>query len=334
MGEKTFIKIQYGRESTKGTAVAATARFPGTIQVPPDRKPVFPEAALGLRVRSARSAIRQILVDGATLTMQEAVFQKLPWLFGLGLKGITTVASPVTVGQSDYLWDFTHSLTAANAPDSATIEFGDDTQAYEIEYCMARRYKIDIKVGEDASVAIETEIFGRQITPTTFTNSIANATLTDIIANLSRIWIDSAWASLGTTEKTGLMRECSIEILTGVHPKFNAQNTKTFSSYGESFLDCRATFTFEGNSDADAQFDLFQAGTPAAIRVGCFGPTIGTGTPHSLVVDMFGTWEEVVPLGGEKDGDNLHTAIFQTHSDGLATPHHFAVRVVTNQNTL
>lgn len=334
MGEKAFTRVQYGRESTKGTAVAATGRFTGSIQVPSDRKPVFPEASLGLRVKSARSVVRQIMVDGATLSMQDAVFQKLPFLFGMGLKGITTVANPATVGQSDYLWDFTHALDAANNPDSYTVEFGDETQAYEIEYCMARRYKIDVKTGQDASVAVEAEIFGRQITATTFTGSIANPTVTDMVANLSRIWIDPAWASLGTTEVTGLMRECSIEILTGVHPKFHAQNSKMFSGYGESYLDCRANFVFEGSSAADTQFDLFQAGTPRAIRVGCYGPQIGTGTPHSLVVDMYGTWEEIIPLGSEKDGDNLHTAIFQTHSDGLSTPHHFAVKVTTNQNTL
>lgn len=334
MGEKVFSIVQYGKESTRGTAVPATAKFPGTFKVPADRKPVFPEASLGLRVKSQRSAIRQILVDGATLSMPDAVFQRLPMLFSMGLRTVTAPSTPVTVGQTDYLWSFAHSLTAANNPDAFTIEYGDDTQAYEIEYCMAKRYKIDIKVGQDAGVSIETEIFGRQITPTTFTASLSNPTVTDMIANLSRIWIDTAWASLGTTEQTTLMRECSIEILTGLHPKFYAQNSKLFAAHGESFLDCRATFTFEGGSAADAQFDLFQAGTARAIRVGCYGPQIGTGTPHSLVIDMFGTWEEVVPLGNEADGDNLHTAIFQTHGDGLATPHHFAVAVTTNANTL
>lgn len=334
MGDNVFNRVQYGKETVRGTAVAATARFPGTMSVPADRKPVFPEAALGLRVKSQRSAIRQIMVDGATLTMQNAVFQRLPWLLSMGLRTVTLPSTPVTAGQGDYLWDFSHSLTAANNPDAFTIEYGDDTQAYEIEYCMARRYKIDLKVGEDASVSVETEIFGRQITATTFTAALTNPTVTDMIANLSRIWIDPAWASLGTTEKTALMRECSIEILTGLHPKFFAANSKTFQTHGENFLDCRATFTFEGGSDADAQFDLFQAGTARAIRVGCYGPQIGTGTPHALVVDMFGTWEEIIPLASNKDGNNLHTAIFQTHGDGLATPHHFAVKVTTDANTL
>jgi hypothetical protein len=333
MGEVAFTKVQFGKEGTRGTAVPATARWPGTIKVPIDRKIVFPEAKLGMRARSQRSSVRQILADGITLNMESGVFQKLPWLFGMGLKGGVT-ASEVTPAQKDYLWDFSPSLTAANSPDASTIEYGDDTQAYEIEYCMVKKYKISGKVGEDGSISVEAELFGKQITPTAFTAAIANTALSDMVANMVKVWIDPAWATLGATQKTDLLREYSIEIITGVYPKFNGQGSKMMTGFGESYLDCMATFTFEGNSDADAQFDFFQAGTARAIRVQALGPQIGTGTPHSLTVDMFGTWEQVVPLGGEKNGDNLHTAVFHVHSDGLATPHSFIVKVTTDQSTI
>jgi len=55
MGERAFNQIQYGLESSAahGTQVAATRRSLGTIAIPADRKPTFPEDTLALRARSA-----------------------------------------------------------------------------------------------------------------------------------------------------------------------------------------------------------------------------------------------------------------------------------------
>jgi hypothetical protein len=335
MGEVVFRKIQYGLEAATahGTAVAATKMFGGQIKVPPDRKILFPEERLGLRTRSQRSVNHQILADGITLGMEEAVFQKVPFFLSMGLKGGVTAAE-ATPAQGDYLWDFSHSLTASNTPDSTTIEFGDDTQAYEIEHCMARRYRFAGKVGQDAPVTFEADVFGKQISTCAFTNSLAVAVDTPMSANMAKFYIDALFANAGTTEKTSLLREWSIEIVTGVHPKFFAGGGKVMSSYGEGFLDCLATFTFEGNSEADTIWDLFNAQTARAIRLAVNGPQIGTGTTHSLIVDMFGSFEEVIPLGGEDEGNSLHTAIFHTHSNGLSTPKHFAVKCTTTTSSI
>lgn len=336
MGELAFKKVQYGKETTHGTAVAATAMFPGVVTIGADRKPIVPEEALGLRVKGQRSVINQIHAGDITFKMDNGVFQKLPMLFSIGLKGGVTAAE-VTSSQGDYLWDFSHSLTAANNPESITLEFGDDTQAYEIEYVMARRYKISGKIGEDEPIKIEAEGFGKQITPTTFTGSLSVLTADEepMIANLTKLYVDTTWAGLGGTQKTGMLREWSVEILTGVHPKFWAEGTKLMTGDGEGILDCMAALTFERTSAEDTLvFDTFQAGTTKAIRILVEGSVIASGTAHSLTIDMFGTFEEVISMGSEKDGNLLDTAIFRTHSNGLSTPHHFAVKVVTNKNSI
>jgi hypothetical protein len=333
MGERAFTKVQYGKEVTRGTAVVATKIWPGTISVPVDRQPVFPEIATGRRARAQAGVINQLLVDGYTLTAENCPYQALPFIFSMGLKGGVT-ASETTPSQADYLWDFTPSLTAANAPNGFTVEYGDETQAYEMEYSLARSIKIAGKMGDNAGVSVEAECFARQITATTFTGALTLPALEFMVANLTKVWIDSTWATLGTTQKTGLLQDFSIEILTGLHPKFLGEAHKYFDVHGEGFIDAMATFTLEGAAAADAIFDDFQAGTKRAIRLQTIGSTIGTGTTYALTINMFGQWESVVPISSEKNGNNLHAAVFHILDDNQATPHSLGVTVTTNGNAV
>jgi len=135
-----------------------------------------------------------------------------------------------------------------------------------------------------------------------------------MIANLVEIYIDSAWADLGTTQKTALLREFTVEFLTGLHPKFHGDSLM-FTTYGEGYIDVMANFVLEGGSDADSLFDDMQAETSKAIRINIIGAQIGTGDTHSLQIDMFGRFEQVLPMDQEVDADNLHSAVFRVMYD-------------------
>jgi hypothetical protein len=321
MGERVFTMVQYGVEGTKGTAVPATAKWPGTVKVPTDRKPKFPRYATGRRSGAITSRIDQYLVDGMTLSMDEGVYEYLPVLFNMLMVGATTAGT----GK----WQYKPTLTTAGVYDTTTIEFGDDTEQYEVEYCMCRRVRNSGRTGADEPVKVEAELFGRQITVTSFTAAqTLKATLTPMIANMATFSIDTTWAGLGGTAKTGLLREWDIEILNGLHPKFFANGTMTFGGYGEGDLAVLATFVYEGNADADAEYDAFAAQTSRAMRL-----LIGDAT-NGLQIDMFGRYEEIIPLASESDGNNLHTAVFHGMDDNQATPHIVEVIVNTPSTTL
>lgn len=332
MGSEMFVKVQYGKESTRGTAVAATKRFLGTANIPNDRTVAHPTYSMGRRSRSHRTEIRQLLADPVTLTMAEAYYQALPMLFGITLKGGVT-ASETTGGQGDYAWDFTPSLTAAAAPDTITLEAGDNDQNYEIEYLMGKRITIDFALGDASAVNIACECFGRQVTASTATASINPLAVNEIHGNTAKIWIDSTWATLGTTQKTGLLRGGNIEIATGNHPKWLGAGNKYFDSYGEGFADLTGSFIFEGGAAAKGYWDDFQAGTHRAIKLSFTGPQIGTGTYYSLILNMFVAFDEVIPLSGFADGNTLYAVTFSAIDDNQATPHNFGVLVTTNANS-
>lgn len=331
MGSRYFSKVQYGKESTRGTAVAATKILLGhTPSVGSDRKLVFPREDVGINTEAVRGFIHQYLYEN-TLSIEHGYYQALPMMFGCGLKGGVT-PTETTSSQGDYAWNFSPSLTAANSPDALTIELGDDVQAFETEYAMFKRYRISGQVsqGQDASpVSIESDFFGRQLTPTTFTGALSLPSAEPINAKLARFYLDTSWAGVGGTEKTNILRGFDIEILTGVHPKFSGSANKYFNEHGEGLITATASLTLEGNSDADAIFDAHQAGSLAVMRLKISGAQIGSGVNHSLSIDIGGRWEAVSPLGSEDREDNLHTATLRGHYDSTGAKM-LQVNVVTN----
>lgn len=333
MGSRFFSKVQYGKESTRGTAVAATKIWMGQAPaVGSDRQPVFPVENIGIRAESVRGEIYQYLYQN-TLSSEHGTFQRLPVLFGCGLKGGVT-ATETTASQQDYLWSFTPSLTAANSPDALTIELGDDVQAFEAEHCMFERIRIsgNVAQGMEASpVAVEADFFGRQLTPTTFTGALSIPTVETMNAKLSRFYLDTSWAGVGGTEKTNILRSFDVEIITGVHPKFSGSGNKYFNTYGEGIIGVMANFVLEGDSNADAIFDAQQAKTFQVVRLAVNGAQIGSGTTHNLTVDIGGYWETVSPLGGEDRSDNLHNAALRGVYDATGAKL-LQVNVTTNIN--
>lgn len=330
-GEMTFIKNQYGKENpaAHGTGVAATRIWPGTIKVPPDRKPDHPTELTGSRIQNRRTVIKQILVDGMTMTMDAAQFQALLMVFAMGLKGNVT---GVAANTADYASVFTPSWSASNALDSFSVETGDNIQAFEIDYVMAKRIVISGKLGDDSFVKVEVECFGESMDPVTFTASLTPENGEFMLTNLTKIWIDGTWANLGTTQKTGLLREFSVEILTGLHPKFLANGVKTFTHHGEGSPELAMTLTFETDTVSDGLFDGYQAGTEYAIRLMIEGGPCAVGEDnHSLTIDAFGAFDQIVPLDGDENGNNLTTGIFTATGDREATENKFGVTVVTDR---
>jgi hypothetical protein len=314
-GERVFVKNQYGVEATHGTGVAATRMWPGTVTVPKDRTVDHPQNLTGSRILSRRSVIKQIVVDGIVLSMEAAQFQALLMAFGIALKGGVTGAA-VTGGGNDYLSDFTPHWDGAGDPDTISLETGDNVQAFEIDYVMAKSIKISGKVGADEYVKVEVECFGKETTTTTFTASLLPENGEFMLANLVKLYIDNCWELLGTNQKTDLLREYAIEIQTGNHPKFLGNATKTFATHGEGSPELAMTLTLEGNTDADLLFDGYQAGTEYAVRLEVIGGLTGVGyTNHSLTVDAFGAFDEVIPMAIEDNGNNISTGVFVSTGD-------------------
>jgi hypothetical protein len=333
MGSRFFSKVQFGKETTRGTAVAADTLILGKVPaVGSDRKPVFPLEDVGINTPSVRSVIHQYLYQN-TLSTEHGYFQQLPVLFGCGLKGGVT-ATETTGSQLDYLWAHTPSLLTGvdNAQDALTIELGDDTQAFEAEYAMFERIRIsgNVAQGQDASpVTVEADFFARQLTPVTFTGSIALPTAEPMNAKLARFYLDTTWAGVGGTEKTNILRAFDIEILTGLHPKFSGSGDRFFNAHGQGMISVTGNFTLEGTTAANAIHLAQQSKTFQVVRLKVIGSQIGTGVNHSVAIDIGGEWQDVSPLASEDRGDNLHSCVLVGRYDATGAKM-LGVTTVTN----
>lgn len=310
---RVFSKMQFGKEGTRGDPVAADTLILGAEigPVPVDRVPVFPDDALGVRARSSRALIYNYLVQ-ETLKIEHGYFDILPMLLSCGIKGNIT-AVEANGGESDYVWTFAPSMTATNAPDSVTLEVGDNVDAFEIEYLMFEKIKLSGVVAqgtESSPVTIEADYFGRQVTKTSFTGAITAPSVEPMNAKLSQLSIDATWANRGTTPVTSILRAWDLEIIGGLHPKFQGSALRTFDVFGEGFLDFMLTLTLEGSAAADDERDKWIAATAQAISIQVNGSQIGAGDTFNFTANLWGAYENVIPQSEEDRANNLHKAVF------------------------
>lgn len=332
MAERALTKMQYGLESVHGTAVAADTMLVGEHQpITVDRQPQVIEEDIGVRAKGYRTRPGDVLLVTDTLRFPNAYFQLLPVLFSCGLKGGVTPAEQSS-GQNDYLWDFTPSMTGGNTPNSMTLELGDDVDAVEREYLMfdGLRMQFDVpQAAESAPVVIEGTYFARQNTKTAFTGALSLPVATPISGKLFRMYRDSAWASVGNTEKTGLLRGLDLQIMTGLHHKLMAGANRYFDYHGEGEIGFVATYTFEGNAEADLIYDAMISNQLDVLRLAVEGPQIGSGDNHRLQIDLGGMWRDVVKLSSEDRGNNLCQAILEGYYDPAGAKM-LGVEVTTN----
>lgn len=303
-----FTYQQYGKEATKGTAVPATRiRVGQAPRILTDSKVEFINEQFNTRMASRRAHVYERLYTN-TISIANAGFQQMVLPLMTGLKGGIT-GSEVTPSQSDFLWTFTPSLTATNAPEAFTLQLGDDEQFWRVPYCMTDRISLKGSVAQDggsAPISLEQSFFGRYIEETTVTAGQSLELSTPMNAKLAQIYIDTTWAGVGGTEYTDALTDFGVEIMTGIHPVFRGSATNYFNAHREGLLDFTATFTVD-TALRDELFSSQQAGDLQIVRLIVTGPVIGTGTPHKLTLDMGGRWEDVIARDSSDRGDNLST---------------------------
>ncbi|HRF71757.1 MAG TPA: hypothetical protein PL117_03215 [Accumulibacter sp.] len=334
MPERVLTRYQYGPETVRGTPVAATRILGADPKaVPNDR--VWNQVRYGTGRRGgAQQKRNDTYLVKDTLNFSNVYFQALPALLQCSIDG-TIAPAEQTPTQQDYLWSAVPLWSAPNTPSTLSVQLGDDVQAWVMEHLMFDRLKFAWGVpqdGEVAPVSCEAGYFAKQLTAQAFTAGLSlPSNLAMLNGKLTRMWIDSTFASAGTTEITNTLRGGEIELLNGNHPKFFGSGQRYFDGYGEGDIVGMATLTLEGNANALAAYNDFRAGTPRVLRIEFQGPALGTGQAMRFRVDMAGYWEIVTPVNSESKGNNLTRGVFRTLDDGTNV---LAASVITNINAL
>lgn len=312
MGSQFAKRVQIGLESTRGTAVAATAiLIPDQDGFSAQERRIFhqPQDEI-LSLSRFRNTRRQLAgIEEATWSFQgDATYEQLPyWLNGL--------IEPATVtGTSPYVYTYAPNYGATNAQKTYTIEYGDDTQAYELEFAYVK--SLSISGGNHQPVKVSVQGGARQKTETSFTGALSVPTVEAIMGNSCGLYYGTSWSNLtgGGTAATATLIDWSISMESGLMPSKRADGNNYFTLLGEGKRQMmRYSFTLEFNSVANTTLDLssdFQAGTQQWFEIRTAGAA-----SRAMQIQMACTIDEYQDFSGVQDGINVIRISGGTHYD-------------------
>lgn len=207
---------QWGKESARGTAVAATSKI-ATEDIDFQPLDAFdrPKLAKGLLHRNPGSEV--VVGRGSSWKATESIVvpsQQQHWL-SMGMGTVTPG------GAGPFTWLSTRTLTADPAPVTWTLERrmtdGSTPIDHEWAYCFASELKWSYQI--DQPVKFMAEGFGRRVQASTLTAALAMPTINPPPTALTSVWMDSTWATLGSTLVTAQVLKCDIAYHTGLKPK-------------------------------------------------------------------------------------------------------------------
>ena len=305
-GVKMLRKIQLGRESTAGTAVAATTVWRGEGAGEDNVQIVFPSENVGILGGVNRSFIPAL--GGSAQMSGMATFEQILHVLEAGINAVTPVADGAGTGKVS---TYTFPTTAQLTPKTYTIEAGDNQQAEELEYAFVESFSLNGKAGE--GLALEASWLGRQWITTTYTPALSLPVVEDILVSKAKLYIDAIGGTIGTTQVSNTLLSMGLDVKTGIVAVHTADGNKYFSFTKQTAPEAGLQLVFEHNASAVAEKANWRAGTPRLIRLEFQGSALGTPgafTTKTLRLDFAGTWEKFGALA-DQDGNDTVVASFK-----------------------
>lgn len=290
MGEVALRFVQAGLEATKGTPVNATRILLARITNPNFNKPrEFVEEDRGTLVGSQR--FNDGVKDYTFSIEGPANYEQIGWFFATAVKG-SVVATTINTAAKQYVYT---PQTTATGDDlqSATIEFGDNTQEFESEYCEATGFTLGfdtLAVGQAAPVNMTTNYLTQSLTSNTKTAGLTPpATVNSILATGANWYTGSTSTAFGSlAELPGSLRSFNLDYQNGLGRKVFVGDGDTYSNIGRGRRVITFTAMVEGNADGVTRFVEWDLGTEKRQRLRFQGGQIAGASPattYKLIID-------------------------------------------------
>lgn len=342
MGTRVLSEIQYGLEGTHGDAVAADTKLLAQVSVPGDiRNWVIPGAGTGERVPGQLDSafLREVLADGIVLStpaeMGGLYYQLLPLILSACIKGGISAAESNS-GEGDYIWPFTNNLSAVEALETFTLEYGDDSQSYETAYCLVPSFEITGNA-DTGEVVLTAQVVGDDILESTVTGAIAVPTATYLVGGLSRVYVDNAWSGLGGSELALALVDFRLSVNGGVHHKRTGSASLKVGSHDQGENIVTLELGLEGSvADVKTERGYYMASTKTTRHVRLeidSGIAIGSGDNHKLTIDIAGLWTAWQVMGRELNGNNLEVATLTCGKDKTGA-NAYGIQVITDVSAI
>ncbi len=316
-GIKTLRKIQLGRESSAGTAVAATTIWRGPAQMPvDDQKKVIPDENIGFTSKVTRQYTPQKIAS-MTLPSTEATFQQILHPLEAGVKTVTPSADGVGSGK---IYSYPLPSGDVNTIKTYTMEGGDNKVEEEMEYAFVVDFELSGKKNEAWMLTSNWQ--GRQATVTSFTGALSVPSVSTMLFNKSKLYIDNVGGTLGGTQISNSWIGAKLKVTTGLKAQFTGDGNLYFSFM--DFIGAKATLELDllHNATTAAERVLWRSDTPRQIRLLVEGNSLTTpGTTYSketFRADLAGLYTSFGAPNDEDEGVNVMKATFEAAYDATA----------------
>jgi hypothetical protein len=326
-------KFQLGFETTSGTIAAATTLWRGPVNTFKDTRDIkrAPEN-IGLLVPTNRT-YTAFLGGELDLPDQVATFEQLPYLFACGIKNVVTGAADGVGSGKVYAYPFPTSSTK-NAIKTATLEAGDSMQAEVGEFGFVSEFKLS--GGGKDMVKIGAKWMVRQVANQAFTAALTAPVVEAIPFTKSKLFIDDAGGTLGTTQKTKTFVDFALTCKTGRKALPTGGDGNLYFAdidFADPSVDLDLTFIHD--AAAESAKAKWRAETAALIRMvfeGSALTTAGAFSKKTLQLDIAGTWDSFDVLA-EREGFEICKGKLSAGLDPAAALY-FAATIVNQQATL
>lgn len=237
-------KIQLGRETTPGTAVAATSIWRGpATDIVDESSHQFAEEDVGLLVPTDREYVPQVF---ATLAMPEteATFEQILHILEAGIQA----ATPTGTGPYVYTYAFPLSSTL-NTIKTYTVETGNlvGNDVHEMEYGFVSDFSLSGAAKEAWKVSANWA--GRRKSTASFTGALSLTAQEEMLFNRTTLYIDASNGTVGTTPMVGVLTAASVQVTTGIVPVWTADGALHFYKHKFTRPTVAYSLTLELESD-------------------------------------------------------------------------------------
>jgi len=318
-GIRDLRRIQLAKEVYGyGTPVTPTTQLVGMLDATENRNRVFPEEASGFMSSHRRAYDQSVIAELSFDAGDEgATFEQLIIFLAMCAQGGVI---PTPVAPAGWNWLFDPDLENGDLPDIFTFRYGDNQQCWESEGVFGT--ELALSGATEEPWRLTSELRGDQMAQAVFAPLITYPTpLETILAQMTRLYINDTWATLGDTLIEGTLIDWSVT-LPGFHPKFFQDGQVVYSDIGLASRALAVNFTFEFNTEANAERLLWVAATPRFIRLEATGGIINPGVPPDRKfarIDMCVVYEGTDPLD-ERDGNDIMRFTGRTVNDGTTFP--------------
>lgn len=274
--------FQIGKETTYGTAVAATRimYFGEDSGLTKEREPRPHRFATG-----SRSGVRDFTlgpsVVGGTVSMPLSASEIIELLL-LGVQGGVTP----TGGGTPKLWTFVPGTSL----ESATLEYNDGAVA-------RRAYGVHVDAltftgSANGPNEVSATLFGKELEAQALTGALTHRVPDFIEGWETKLYIDAFGGTAGTTNIAATLINWDVSFGNQLARKYFADNTNTTGAVTTGEIEVTANLTFEASASQSAtEFTNWLAATKRLVRLE-FGQNvvISGGDKKFVTIDIPGAW--------------------------------------------